>query len=122
MKKEMINPLDVISSVLTRNGLGDGLNVGHIKYDKSINDDSNDVYCQSVTHDGTFAFVLDTIEKTILPFINKEIIQSKLDNNAKENIKDVEYILGDIVVKNEFKNGSQTICTQLPVKINYIYC
>lgn len=120
MKKELINPVERISAILEDNGYPGGLVLEHVTYDKSLNEDYDYQIIRSSTHDGTFLFTINLIDETLTPVINKATYCKKDDVNIDE-VKDIRYIIGDLMLKTEFDSNKQIDTMYLPIRCEYVY-
>lgn len=126
-KQIVINPIEQISDILAANGYGKNLRLGHIIYDKSINDSYDYQIIRSSKHDGTFIFKLNLIQEVLSPIINKQsYYKANISEEELNNLADIEYTIGDINIESEYGvtvkhfTGMRDTVT-LPVKVKYSF-
>lgn len=117
-KTELINPIELISKMIERNGYGKNLVLGHVNYNQLINSDFDFEIIRSTTHDGTLVFTMNILEEVLLPIINKNAVHADYRNKP---LKDINYEIGDIKLVSTFQNNKKHDTASLPIKCQYIY-
>lgn len=118
-----LNPMDRLKEILSYNKI-EGV-PDYITYDENVNNDFDYELTASSSHDGTILFTLSLIEKVMVAFLNKQVIDpSKMSEVNKLN--DIKYSIGDITIESEygvkvkhFTGMKDTL--KIPVKFEYVY-
>lgn len=113
-----INTIEFISKFLENNGYPPKLQLGHIEYDSSVNEDFEFEIIREANHDGTLLFTIQLLEDVVEPIIRKRAVHKSYVN---EPLKDVTYKVGDIKLESRFENYRQYETVTLPIKCEYIY-
>jgi hypothetical protein len=124
---EVLNPSECISNILEDMGYGKGLEVDHICYDESVNEDFQYIVGNESTHDGTLIFTNKLIKDTLIRLISKQLYyRDTMTDEEFVNLKDVEYIVGDMKLETQrgvrasFGTGIKQL-VRIPVRVNYVY-
>lgn len=125
-----LNPIEQIADLFVFKGHEDKrIVVSHIKYDENLDDNSKKITLKG-SHDGTLLFTYKIIGEALEPLVNKKLFfKEDIDEDELKKLKDIEYTIGDIEVKNEFgevnlpagKFHGQTDTVTIPVQCKYIF-
>jgi len=135
MKEEItetkLDPIELISNILVENvpeckDIKGGVYLEHIKFDKDIVPQYHII--DSSTHDGTFIFTDELINKSLLRLINQGTYFIPTAPKDLTTIKGMTYTIGEITLKSEFgmkdlKCGrfpGQKDTISIPVSCEYI--
>lgn len=114
----LINPIEFISKFLEQNGYPPNMELAHIEYDSSVNNEFDFEIIRESNHDGTLLFTMCLLEDVVEPIIRKQVVHKDYTN---EPLKDIAYTVGDIALESIFDNYRQYEKASLPVKCEYIY-
>lgn len=125
MKVETKNPLELIETILKRNGIN-GM-PDHISYDENLNSSDSILIENSSSHDGTLIFTHSLINEMFIPLINKQVIErEKYTEDELDNLRDLKYTLGTFTLESEYGIKVKTFegmrdTVKLPVRIEYTF-
>lgn len=128
IREILIDPLIRISNLVEMHGKD--IKFDHITYDESVNENYDYQIIRSQGHDGLLYVTDQTVNKALLPLINKTTYCSAtIDKDEVSSVKEIKYIIGDIRLESEFgiietragKIRGMTDTVYIPVRCEYIF-
>lgn len=79
-----------------------GMVMGKLSYDENVRSHTHRVYKTSIVHDGTLMFLDEALFKMFWNFATSAVIPTEYRNHTFEENLGIKYIVGDIIIGNEY--------------------